>query len=152
MFGTCFALEVWAAVKLIGFYFIPIFLPSRDLLHYFLALIVTHNNALFTVICKCNDCVAIYVAFHVVSRNPDLSVVRERFNIDFNRAGISPIQWHWPLFHTAWELLCNSLYLNFQRLKVVRSLPALKLVKSWGGSVSAWGGRWRRVIGTSSVP
>lgn len=110
MFGTYFAPEDWADMQLIGFYFLQVFLPSLDQFHYFLALIGTCNNSLFMVIC---NCVAIYIAFHTVNRNPDLTVVREKFSVDFNRPGISPIQCYWPPFHTTQELLYNLLYLSF---------------------------------------
>lgn len=73
MFRTCFAPTAQAAVQLIRFYFLPVFVPSLDLLHYFLALIVTCSSSLLTVISKFNDCVAIYIVFPIVSRNPDLT-------------------------------------------------------------------------------
>lgn len=85
MFRTCFAPTARAAVQLIRFYFLPMFLPSLDLLHYFLALTVTCSSSLLIVISKFNCyCVAIYIDFPIVSRNADLTVVRVMLNMDFD--------------------------------------------------------------------
>lgn len=116
-------------------------------LHGFLSPIASCNIVLHIAVCKFNDCAAVYIVFHTVSRNLGLAAIRERFSTDFSRAGILPVKWHLPSFHTTWEILHNSLLSQLLKaLKWLRLLAVSKLVQaleSWGGSASAWDGLWR---------
>lgn len=140
-----FSVQKWELLN--EFYFPPISLSSLNHLHGFLSPIASHNIALHIAVCKFNDCAAIYIVFHTVSRNLGLAVIRERFSTDFSRTGISPIKRLLPSFHTTWELLHNSLL--SQLLKALKWLRLLALSKSvqtlesWGGSAPAWDGLWR---------